>query len=93
MTRVTAGHDSPLKYLSYDQEAEGDGYCCPEVPWFREDFAIAVLKVSPAVAFRKPNPVGPYQLSQARQHPKDEGDRKGICAGFFLHQVGGSEQI
>lgn len=83
MTRLIE-FGSPLKYLSDDQEAESDGYGSPEVPWFRVDFAIVVLQVSPAMAFRKPNPVGPYHLTQTRQHPKDETERereRRICGG------------
>lgn len=79
-----AGGDSPLEYLSNDQEAESDGYSSPEVPWFREDFAIVVLQISPAVAFGKPNPVRPYQLIQPGQHPKDETVREKDLRVFFV---------
>lgn len=82
--KFTAGDDSPLKYLSDDQEADSDGYGSPEVLWFRKHFAIMVLQVIPAVAHRKPNPVRPYHLTQPRQHPKDgeverEKDERGFC--------------
>lgn len=90
--RVTAGDDPPLKYLSDDQEAEGDGYSSPEVLCFRENNAIVVLQICPAVAFRKPNPVRPYQLTQPRQHPKRQNrGRKGfvffVSCGRKLRQV------
>ena len=70
---------SPLEYLSDDQEAESDGYGSPEVPCFGKDYAIVVLQVIPAVALGKPNPVCPYQLTQPRQHPEDETEKKDLC--------------
>lgn len=66
----------PFEYLSNDQEAESNGENSPEILCFRKDFAIMVLQIRPAVALRKPNPVRPYQLTQLRQHPKDEMERK-----------------
>lgn len=55
--------DSPLKYLPYDDEAQSDRKYRPEVPSFREHFAIVILKVIPAVTFWEPDPVSPYQLT------------------------------
>lgn len=83
-------NDSPLKYLSDDQEAQSDGYSHPEVLSFRVNFAIVVREVSPTVTFRKPNPVGPYLLPQPRQHPKVlHKERKGFLL-FFLYHVEGN---
>lgn len=65
----------PLKYLSDDQEAEGDGDGRPEVRGFREDLSIVVLQVSPAQPLGKPDPVCPYHLIQPRQHPGGETDK------------------